>query len=210
MVGLVDRQHPHRPGRRGLRLSRWRRPSRAVANDGVYVKPRLVRPGGHQGVQNTPQEHRILPVTVAREMRKMLVAAVDHGTGTKAQIPGYVVGGKTGRRRSPTATRRLLRHQLRGLVRRHGARRFTLNSWCLVSVDEPRRLHLRRRHRGAGGQAIMQFCLQHLEIEPVRRRRGPARHQRPAPQRAFGQAAPLPRGWSRGGRFDRIGGDEAC
>ncbi len=136
----------------------------AVANDGVYVKPRLVAQVGTK-VYDTPQEHRILPVTVAREMRKMLVAAVDHGTGTKAQIPGYVVGGKTGTAQKPDS---------------HGGYSDTnfVASFVgmvpaghpqlvvLVSVDEPRSSIYGGDIAAPAVKQIMQFCLQHLEIAP--------------------------------------------
>ena len=71
----------------------------AIANDGVYQKPRIV--WGHEENDvlrpaSLAPGHRVVSVETAREMRKMLQAVVDSGTGTKAQLSGYTAGGKTG------------------------------------------------------------------------------------------------------------------
>jgi len=61
----------------------------AIANDGVYVKPRLLL--------NEPVEtHAVLSPEVARQMRDYLRAVVDEGTGKLAEVKGYEIAGKTG------------------------------------------------------------------------------------------------------------------
>lgn len=70
-----------------------------VANDGVWIQPRLVSEivdgdGRRQRVEAA--SHRVLSSETARLMRLMLKAVVDDGTGTLAAISGYAVGGKTG------------------------------------------------------------------------------------------------------------------
>jgi penicillin-binding protein A len=80
--------------------------SAAIANDGQVMTPRLVR-----HVENTTgrilrqygeEPWRIsgsaqaVSVETARALRNMMVAAVDDGTGTNAQISGVEVAGKTG------------------------------------------------------------------------------------------------------------------
>lgn len=61
----------------------------AIANDGVYVKPRLLL--------NEPVETRaVLSPEVARRMREYLRAVVDEGTGKLAEVKGYDIAGKTG------------------------------------------------------------------------------------------------------------------
>ncbi len=61
-------------------------------------QPHLVEQVGAQ-VYKEPAGRRVIPARIAASVRKMLAAAVDHGTGIKAKIPGYVVAGKTGHRR---------------------------------------------------------------------------------------------------------------
>ncbi|MCM2349633.1 MAG: transpeptidase family protein [Bacteriovoracaceae bacterium] len=72
----------------------------AVANGGYLVKPTLIRTNESQ----LKPENRIISEKTANEVTKMLVGAVDDGTGTIAKIPHYVVAGKTGtaQRVSPT------------------------------------------------------------------------------------------------------------
>ena len=66
-----------------------------VANDGVAVRPRLVSRVGTKAIPASPGR-RVIPASVARDVRRMLVAVVEKGTGTLARVPGYEVAGKTG------------------------------------------------------------------------------------------------------------------
>ncbi|GAA3538071.1 penicillin-binding protein [Aeromicrobium flavum] len=73
----------------------------AVANDGVLMKPHLVRtvraPNLSVLEQPEPQElGRPMSAGDARELSDMMVSVVQDGTGSPAQIPGVDVGGKTG------------------------------------------------------------------------------------------------------------------
>ena len=79
-----------------------------IANDGVYVEPRLVDAtvGAHGARRPVPvaEGRRVVSAETARQVREMLVHAVVDGTGTNAQVPGYSVGGKTGTARKPQDT----------------------------------------------------------------------------------------------------------
>ncbi len=67
----------------------------AVANGGLLVKPRLILKKGDTTI--APERPvRILKPDTAITMREMMEGVVTHGTGTKARLPGYTVGGKTG------------------------------------------------------------------------------------------------------------------
>jgi cell division protein FtsI/penicillin-binding protein 2 len=67
----------------------------AIANGGVMMKPYLTAQVGTR-VTRPPSGRRIVSAKVARELRSMLSDVVADGTGTEAQIAGYVVAGKTG------------------------------------------------------------------------------------------------------------------
>jgi cell division protein FtsI/penicillin-binding protein 2 len=72
----------------------------AIANGGWLVRPQLVRRIAHhdgrvEQVEPAPPE-RVLSEETAQRIRDILVGVVDHGTGKKAAIPGFVVAGKTG------------------------------------------------------------------------------------------------------------------
>ena len=67
----------------------------AIANGGVMVKPYLTaQVGAH--VTKPAAGRRIVTAAVAGQLRSMLSDVVADGTGVLAQIPGYVVAGKTG------------------------------------------------------------------------------------------------------------------
>ncbi len=74
----------------------------AIANDGVWVQPHLVRevipPDGPARPGTTPKTRRVLSPDTAAALRQLLEApvAVQGGTATRAAIPGYRVAGKTG------------------------------------------------------------------------------------------------------------------
>jgi cell division protein FtsI (penicillin-binding protein 3) len=76
-----------------------------VANGGVWVQPQLVRGivGRDGGVKPSlpPETRQVISARTANAVTQMLAYAVDVGTGTEAQIPGFWVAGKTGTARKP-------------------------------------------------------------------------------------------------------------
>ncbi|MET8678385.1 penicillin-binding transpeptidase domain-containing protein [Streptomyces sp. NPDC004647] len=73
----------------------------AVANDGKLMKPYMVdelrAPNLTKVEQHTPEEmSQPLQPGNAQKLQEMMETVVKEGTGTKAQIPGVTVGGKTG------------------------------------------------------------------------------------------------------------------
>jgi len=77
-----------------------------IANDGRWVQPKLVRgtigPDGSLEPTEPAPTRRVVSAGTARMVTRMLAYAVQDGTGTNAQIPGYQVAGKTGTARIPT------------------------------------------------------------------------------------------------------------
>jgi len=72
----------------------------AIANDGVFVEPKLVRGYVYANGSTKPTppsvKREALSPAVAQTMNQMLQQVVLAGTGTNAIIPGYSVAGKTG------------------------------------------------------------------------------------------------------------------
>ncbi|MDZ4858885.1 MAG: penicillin-binding transpeptidase domain-containing protein [Candidatus Hydrogenedentes bacterium] len=73
----------------------------AIANGGYLVEPHLVERAVGQSGQTTYQfdtttSRRIMSDQTARVMRELCYGVVEHGTGSRAAIPEYRVGGKTG------------------------------------------------------------------------------------------------------------------
>lgn len=71
-----------------------------VANDGVSMEPTLVSgwvdPDGGLHQSSESRAERVVSSTTASTMREILTKVTTDGTGTKAQIAGYQVAGKTG------------------------------------------------------------------------------------------------------------------
>ena len=75
----------------------------AIANKGVWVQPHLVdRVAG--SARRKLERRRIVSRYIAAELTNMLRDVVIEGTGTKAEIPGYQVAGKTGTAAIPLPT----------------------------------------------------------------------------------------------------------
>jgi cell division protein FtsI (penicillin-binding protein 3) len=72
----------------------------AVANGGLLVQPHLVTkivdPGGDAHAVKPSEPVRAISAATADAIARILVGVVEHGTGTKAAIPGFSVAGKTG------------------------------------------------------------------------------------------------------------------
>jgi len=64
----------------------------ALVNGGILRQPTLVKlPMGY-----APQGQQVISTRTSEQMRRLMRLVVEHGTGTMAAAPGYVVGGKTG------------------------------------------------------------------------------------------------------------------
>lgn len=72
----------------------------AIANDGVMMKPYLIKSRTNAKGEVTdiePQEiRRIVSAETAQEVRSIMKGVVDSGTGTTTRIKGVSIGGKTG------------------------------------------------------------------------------------------------------------------
>lgn len=80
-----------------------------IANGGSYVKPRIVnraeRPDGKIVAQMPPEILRqVISPKAASALADAMTTCVEKGSATAAQIPGYVVGGKTGTARKSDGT----------------------------------------------------------------------------------------------------------
>ena len=73
-----------------------------LANGGVRMSPRLVeavldRRGEVEMLREAREDRRVISEETARLMSRMMETVTeDHGTGTRARVPGYRVAGKTG------------------------------------------------------------------------------------------------------------------
>jgi len=71
-----------------------------IANEGMYVQPRIVDAVIAADGTRTPPEvetpRRVISASTASEVSTMLQAVVTEGTGSKWQLPGYAVAAKTG------------------------------------------------------------------------------------------------------------------
>jgi len=62
----------------------------AIVSDGVYRTPNIVR----HAVRETP--YRVVSLKTVDRLRELLRNVVENGTGRRAQVAGYDIGGKTG------------------------------------------------------------------------------------------------------------------
>ena len=71
-----------------------------IANGGVRVQPTVVKgftsPDGYFAPRETAEPVRVISEQTSAQLLSMLESVVDDGTGTRAQVPGYRVAGKTG------------------------------------------------------------------------------------------------------------------
>ena len=72
-----------------------------IANDGEFMAPQVISEltdSAGATVQKGEEDNRgrVIDIDTAQEMRILMEAVVDNGTGRTAQIDGFTVGGKTG------------------------------------------------------------------------------------------------------------------
>jgi cell division protein FtsI/penicillin-binding protein 2 len=72
----------------------------ALANDGILMKPqivdRIIDRGGNVRSVEPEEVRRVLSQETSQQMGAMLRSVVVNGHGKRADVPGYLVGGKTG------------------------------------------------------------------------------------------------------------------
>jgi cell division protein FtsI (penicillin-binding protein 3) len=114
----------------------------AVANGGIWVRPRLVRgtegPDGHLDEAPLEGSRRVLSEETASMLTRMLASVVSSGTGGAAEIPGYQVAGKTGTARKLVNGRYVRRYMASfvGFLPASDPRVV-----IAVSIDEPRTVY---------------------------------------------------------------------
>tara|TARA_B100000676_G_scaffold87608_1_gene87478 strand:+ start:298 stop:2064 length:1767 start_codon:yes stop_codon:yes gene_type:complete len=62
----------------------------SMVNGGVYHQPTLIKRN------DVPLGRRVISERTSKKLRKLLRLVVEDGTGGRADVPGYLVGGKTG------------------------------------------------------------------------------------------------------------------
>jgi cell division protein FtsI (penicillin-binding protein 3) len=113
-----------------------------VANDGMWVQPRLVRgtsgPDGRLEHAPRGESRRVLSEGTASMLTRMLASVVSTGTGGAAEIPGYQVAGKTGTARKLVDGRYVRRYMASfvGFLPASDPRVV-----ISVSIDEPRTVY---------------------------------------------------------------------
>ncbi len=142
----------------------------AIAHQGVWLQPHLVdhvEGGGPVQVE----ERRVLSAGTAGQLTRMLRGVVEKGSGTTAQIPGYLVAGKTGTAAKPEPTGGYSETRyVASFVGFAPASKPELV--VLVTIDEPRGAIWGGVVAGPPFAEIMQFALQYLEAAPDARGRG--------------------------------------
>jgi cell division protein FtsI (penicillin-binding protein 3) len=103
----------------------------ALVNGGILRPATLVKlPPGY-----APPGQQVISAKTSEQMRKLMRLVVEHGTGTMAAAPGYLVGGKTG-----TADKVLGRHYADRKLLSSFVGVFPINDpkyLVLTMVDEP-------------------------------------------------------------------------
>ncbi len=145
----------------------------AIANDGMRMRPRLVRrvrDEDGQWVEEPPQEAgRAIPADIARRVRRVLFRTVEDGTGRRAKLDLYSVGGKTGTAQKAVGGRFSHKFVITSFVAMApiGKPRIVV----MVTLDQPRKHPGGQRHFGGTVAApvagkIIDKTLAYLGVEP--------------------------------------------
>lgn len=143
----------------------------AVAHDGVLMRPRIVRAtvdaDGRELRRFEPTAVRqVIAPETARTLRRLLVSVVESGTGQRAAVAGYAVGGKTGtaQKLDPMTRRYSRAHAVLSFAgfAPGDAPRFV----ALVMLDEPRNVRWGSEAAAPVFAAIAREVLRYLDVPP--------------------------------------------
>lgn len=65
----------------------------AISNGGILPTPTLIK---REDDTRRTVGHRVVTRETSRQMRQLMRMVVENGTGKSAEVPGYMIGGKTG------------------------------------------------------------------------------------------------------------------
>jgi cell division protein FtsI/penicillin-binding protein 2 len=143
----------------------------AIANGGVLLKPELVEKIIHPdaSVEDVkPQEVRqVISQNSANEVSQMLRSVVTDGHGKQANVPGYLVAGKTG-------TAQVASHDTKGYASGTNIGSFAgfapMNNpqfTVLVRMDNPKTVAWAESSAAPTFGELMKFLLDYKNIEPT-------------------------------------------
>ena len=144
------------------------RANAAIANGGELVTPHFLAslPDSPEQAVTWPKK-RVISADTAEQMRRVMKAVVEEGTGDAARVEGYAVAGKTG-------TAQKARTDGRGY-----AQGKYVGSFCgflpaddpaviiLVSLDEPSKAIYGGTVAAPTFARLGAYCMRHLKIPPV-------------------------------------------
>jgi len=143
----------------------------AIANGGVLMKPQIVEKfigaGGNEKV-NEPQEiRRVISPQTAYEVSQMLRSVVTEGHGKRADVPGYLVAGKTGTAQVASTTSK-------GYEEGKAIGSFTgfaplddPKFAILVKIDNPKGIQWAESSAAPAFGELMKFVLEYAGIAPT-------------------------------------------
>ncbi len=143
----------------------------AIANGGILMKPQIVEKIIHSDGTDEyiePQEvRRVISQKAAQEVAQMLRSVVVHEHGRRADVPGYLVGGKTG-------TAQVASSKKRGYVQGESIGSFAgfapINNprfVILVRMDDPKTVQWAESSAAPTFGELMKFLLDYKSIQPT-------------------------------------------
>jgi len=143
----------------------------AIANGGVLMKPqivdKIVHPDGSEEAVRPQEVRRVISEKAATLLAQMLRSVVTNGHGKRADVPGYLVAGKTGTAQVASSDSRGYAEGINigsfaGFAPLNDPR-FTI----LVRVDNPRSVDWAESSAAPACGELMKFLLDYYNIEPT-------------------------------------------
>lgn len=142
-----------------------------IANGGILMKPQLVEKiiyGNGSEEEIAPQRKRVvISPAAANQATQMLLSVVVNGHGKQANVPGYLVGGKTG-------TAQIASQEKKGYMEDKNIGSFVgfapLNNpafTILVRLDEPKNVEWAESSAAPTFGELMKFLLDYKNIKPT-------------------------------------------
>ncbi|NTU66542.1 MAG: penicillin-binding protein 2 [Candidatus Moranbacteria bacterium] len=143
----------------------------AIANGGVLVKPqivdRFIHPDGSEETVPAQEVRRVISQQADAEIAQMLRSVVTDGHGKRADVPGYLVGGKTG-------TAQVASNDSKGYADGKSIGSFAgfapINNpkyTVLVRLDDPKNVEWAESSAAPTFGELMAFLLKYGRVEPT-------------------------------------------